>query len=38
MRKKLTAKTVEDLKPQSKRYEIKDLSLPGFGIRVSPEC
>lgn len=36
MRKKLTAKTVEALQPAKiKRYEVRDLVLPGFGVRVS---
>ena len=37
MRKKLTTKTVEALSNKGpKRLEIWDISLPGFGIRVSP--
>src|SRR5882672_803682 len=36
MRKKLTTKTVEALAPNGpKRFEVYDLTLPGFGIRVS---
>src|SRR5882672_6344449 len=36
MRKKLTTKTVEALAPNGpKRFEVYDLILPGFGIRVS---
>lgn len=37
MRKSLTNKTILALKPQSKRYDIRDTYLPGFGVRVSPE-
>jgi integrase len=37
MRKTLTNKTVAALKPQEKRYDVRDIHLPGFGIRVSPE-
>jgi integrase len=37
MRKKLTAKTIENLpEAQGRRYEIWDIALPSFGIRVSP--
>ena len=37
MRKKLTAKTVEALAPQGpKRLEVYDVTLPGFGLRISP--
>lgn len=36
MRKALSDKTVSALKPALKRYEVRDLHLPGFGIRVSP--
>jgi len=36
MRKLLSDKTVVALKPRAKRYEVRDLHLPGFGIRVSP--
>lgn len=36
MRKALSEKTVSALKPATKRYEVRDLHLPGFGIRVSP--
>ena len=35
MRKVLTAKTIEALKPREKRYEVRDASLPGFAVRVS---
>ena len=35
MRKALTEKTVSALKPKSKRYEVRDVHLPGFGVRVS---
>jgi hypothetical protein len=36
MRKSLTAKLIENLKPTSdRRYEVRDALLPGFGIRVS---
>ena len=37
MRKKLTAKTVEALAHHGlKRLEVYDLTLPGFGLRISP--
>ncbi|WP_096362133.1 Arm DNA-binding domain-containing protein [Sphingobium cloacae] len=36
MRKALSDKTVSALKPAPKRYEVRDLHLPGFGVRVSP--
>jgi integrase len=36
MRKNLTAKVVENLQPRiDRRYEVRDLMLPGFGVRVS---
>ncbi|HEY9090640.1 tyrosine-type recombinase/integrase [Parasphingorhabdus sp.] len=35
MRKVLTAKTIDALKPREKRYEVRDASLPGFAVRVS---
>jgi len=36
MRKKLTAKTIENLPAaQGRRYEVWDLALPSFGIRVA---
>ena len=36
MRKNLTVKLVENLQPRiDRRYEVRDLLLPGFGIRVS---
>jgi integrase len=37
MRKALSDKTVQSLKPLAKRYEVRDCHCPGFGIRVSPE-
>lgn len=37
MRKALNDKAVQSLKPQAKRYEVRDRHCPGFGIRVSPE-
>ena len=37
MRKALSDKAVQSLKPQAKRYEVRDCHCPGFGIRVSPE-
>lgn len=37
MRKALTDKTLEGLKPQIKRYEVHDLHCPGLSVRVSPE-
>jgi hypothetical protein len=37
MRKKLTAKTVENLpEAQGRRYEVWDLALPSFGVRIAP--
>lgn len=36
MRKTLTAKFVESLKPGDRRVEIRDTLLPGFGMRISP--
>jgi integrase len=36
MRKNLTAKFIENLQPRTdRRYEVRDLLLPGFGVRVS---
>jgi integrase len=36
MRKTLTAKLIENLQPRiDRRYEVRDLLLPGFGVRVS---
>lgn len=35
MRKALTEKTLTALKPGMKRYEVRDLHFPGFGVRVS---
>lgn len=36
MRKTLTPKTIEALRPSAvRRYEVRDLLLPGFGIRMS---
>jgi Arm DNA-binding domain len=36
MRKNLSAKLVENLQPRiDRRYEVRDLLLPGFGVRVS---
>jgi integrase len=35
MRKALTNKTLEALKPQAKRYEVHDLHCPGMTVRVS---
>lgn len=37
MRKALTDKTLEALKPQTKRYEVHDLYCPGLSVRVTPE-
>ncbi|MGR3604811.1 tyrosine-type recombinase/integrase [Sulfitobacter sp.] len=37
MRKALTAKTLEALKPQAKRYEVHDLHCPGMSVRVSAQ-
>ncbi|WP_430428736.1 tyrosine-type recombinase/integrase [Parasphingorhabdus sp.] len=36
MKKALTNKTVEALKPQGKRYEVRDAYCPGFGVRITP--
>lgn len=36
MKKKLTSKTVENIKPSSKRVEYRDTILRGFSLRVSP--
>ena len=35
MQKALTAKALEALKPQSKRYEVHDLHCPGLSVRIS---
>jgi integrase len=36
MRRNLTAKFIENLQPRlDRRYEVRDLLLPGFGVRVS---
>jgi integrase len=36
MRRNLTAKLIENLQPRiDRRYEVRDLLLPGFGVRVS---
>lgn len=37
MKKRLTSKTIEALKPTKKRTEHRDALLPGFGIRVTPK-
>ncbi|MEM1134015.1 MAG: tyrosine-type recombinase/integrase [Pseudomonadota bacterium] len=37
MKKTLTNKTVLALKPKTKRYDVRDVYLPGFGVRVTPE-
>ncbi|WOE74659.1 tyrosine-type recombinase/integrase [Alterisphingorhabdus coralli] len=37
MKKTLTNKTVLALKPKAKRYDVRDVYLPGFGVRVTPE-
>lgn len=37
MRKALTAKTIDAMKPQPKRYEVHDALCPGFSVRVSPQ-
>ena len=36
MRKALSVKTIEALKPQAKRYEVHDLLCPNFSLRVFP--
>lgn len=35
MQKALTAKALEALKPQAKRYEVHDLHCPGLSVRIS---
>ena len=37
MQKALTNKTLEALKPQTKRYEVHDLHCPGMSVRVSAQ-
>ncbi|WP_338445848.1 tyrosine-type recombinase/integrase [Pelagerythrobacter marensis] len=37
MQKALTAKTLDALKPQAKRYEVHDLHCPGMSVRVSAQ-
>lgn len=37
MRRALTTKTLEALKPQEKRYEVHDLHCPGMSVRVSAQ-
>ena len=37
MRKALTTKTLDALKPQAKRFEVHDLHCPGMSVRVSPQ-
>ena len=37
MRKALTDKALEALKPQAKRYEVHDTYCPGLTVRVTPE-
>jgi integrase len=36
MRKALNAKSIDSLKPNTKRYEVHDLLCPGFSIRIFP--
>lgn len=36
MRKALSDKTVSSLKPQAKRYDVRDTHCPSFGVRVTP--
>jgi len=36
MRKALTEKTLAALRPGAKRYEVRDITHPGFGARVHP--
>ncbi len=36
MRKALSVKAIEALKPKVKRYEVHDLLCPGFSLRVFP--
>jgi hypothetical protein len=35
MRNSLSDKTISALKPQVRRYEVRDIHLPNFGVRVS---
>lgn len=37
MQQALTAKTLEALKPQAKRYEVHDLHCPGLSVRISTQ-
>ncbi|WP_174274249.1 Arm DNA-binding domain-containing protein, partial [Sphingomonas bacterium] len=37
MRKALTDKALEALKPQAERYEVHDSYCPGLSVRVTPE-
>ena len=37
MRKALTDKALDALKPQAKRYEVHDTYCPGLSVRVTPE-
>ncbi len=37
MQKALTNKTLEALKPQTKRYEVHDLLCPGMSVRISAQ-
>ena len=37
MRKALTSKTLEALKPQVKRYEVHDVYCPGMSVRISTQ-
>jgi hypothetical protein len=37
MTRGLTAKTVEALKPQDKRYEVRDSAVPGLVLRINSD-
>ncbi|WP_103098818.1 Arm DNA-binding domain-containing protein [Novosphingobium guangzhouense] len=37
MRKALTAKTIDALKPAERRYDVHDLLCPGFSVRVGKQ-
>jgi hypothetical protein len=37
MQQSITDRSLAHLKPQTKRYEVRDKLLPGFGVRISPK-
>lgn len=37
MQQSITDRSLAHLKPQAKRYEVRDKLLPGFGVRISPK-